>query len=392
MEKFDLVILCGGKGSRLKNLTKNTPKPLLKINNKFFLDFIIQKYQRYPVRKIFFMAGFKGAQIKKIYHKKINNFINSEVIIEKKPLGTGGCLNLIKNKTLKNIIIINGDSFLDYNFKSFYLKKSQSSSIKVLMTNNINYKEVKKLTNLGIHKSKLVFKKNSKLINSGIYHIQKDFISKLTNKNLSFESDLIEPLIKKKKVIADYQKGYFIDIGLKKNLNTARKTLDKVTKKPAVFLDRDGVLNYDYGYVYRYQNFKWMKGSIAALKYLNKKDIRIFIVTNQAGIGRGYYKEKDFHNLHLRIKDDLSKKNIFIDDVVYCPHHPKFAKGKYKKKCKCRKPSNKLILDLQKNWNIDMRKSFMIGDKTTDEICARKSKLKFYYRDISLYEQVKILI
>lgn len=392
MEKFDLVILCGGKGSRLKNLTKNTPKPLLKVNKKFFLDFIIQKYQRYPVRKFFFMAGFKGAQIKKIYHKKKNNFIDSEVIIERKPLGTGGCLNLIKKKTIKNIIVINGDSYLDYDFKSFYSKKFQSSSVKVLMTENNNYKEVKKLTNLSIDKNKLVFKKNSKLINSGIYHLKKTFISKLKNKNLSIENDLIEPLIKKKKVIADYQKGYFIDIGLKKNLSSARRTLDKITKKPAVFFDRDGVLNFDYGYVYKYQKFKWMKGSIAALKYLNKKDIKIFIVTNQAGIGRGYYKEKDFDNLHKKIKDYLSKRNIFIDDVVYCPHHPKFAKGKYKKICKCRKPENKLISDLQKNWNIDMKKSFMIGDKKTDEICAKKSKLKYYYRDLDLYDQIKKLI
>jgi D-glycero-D-manno-heptose 1,7-bisphosphate phosphatase len=392
MEKFDLVILCGGKGSRLKNFTKHTPKPLLKINNRPFLDYIIQKYQKYPVRKIFFMAGFRGKQIKRIYHKEKKNFVDFEVIIERNRLGTGGCLNLIKNKTLKNIVVINGDSFIDFDFKLFFLKKFESSLIKVLMTDNSNYKEVKKLTNLGIHKNKLVFKKKSKLINSGIYHLKKNLINKLQNKNLSFENDIIKPLIKKKRVIADYQKGYFIDIGLKKNLSFARNTLNTEIKKPAIFLDRDGVLNHDYGYVYKYQNFKWMKGSIEALKYLNKKNIHIFIITNQSGIGRGYYKEKDFDNLHKKIKNYLAKKNIFIDDVVYCPHHPKFARGKYKKTCKCRKPGNQLIIDLKNKWNIDMKKSFMIGDKSSDQMCAKKSKLKFYYRDKNLYKQIKKLI
>ena len=392
MIRFDLVVLCGGKGSRLNTLTRNKPKPILKIDNKFFLDYLVQKYQRYNIGKIFFLAGYHGDQIKKIYHNKKFNFVESEVLIEKKPLGTGGCLSLIKKKVNKNFIVINGDSFFDYNLAKLLKYKKNISDVEIMLTKNINYREVNKLSNIGIKKSRAIVKKNSNLINCGIYLFNKNHIKKFNTEYQSLENDFLEKKIKQRKILANYSDGYFVDIGLKKNLNYAKKTLKKITKKPAVFFDRDGVLNHDFGYVYKFNNFKWMTGSIAALKYLNKKNIYIFIVTNQSGIGRGYYKINQFNKLHIKIKDFLSKRNIYIDDVVYCPHHPKFADGKYKKKCKCRKPGNKLINDLQKKWNIDMKKSFMIGDKSTDEICAKKSKLKFFYRDKDLYKQIKKLI
>jgi D,D-heptose 1,7-bisphosphate phosphatase len=392
MIRFDLIILCGGKGSRLKNLTKNKPKPIIKINNKFFLDYLVQKYQRYNIGKIFFLAGYHGDKIKKIYHNKIFNFVESKVLIEKKPLGTGGCLSLIKEKVNNNLIIINGDSFFDFNLAEILKYKKNIFNIEIIFTKNVNYKEVNTLSNIGIKNGRAIIKKNSNFINCGIYLFNKNHIKKFSTKYQSLEKNFLEKKIMQGKVLANYQNGYFIDIGLKKNLNYAKKTLKKITKKPAVFLDRDGVLNYNFGYVHKYENFKWMNGSINALKYLNKKDIYIFIVTNQSGIGRGYYKINEFNKLHIKIKDFLSKKNIFIDEVVYCPHHPEFAHGKYRKKCKCRKPGNKLITDLQKKWNIDMKKSFMIGDQSTDEICAKKSKLNFFYRDKDLYKQIKKLI
>ena len=101
MSKLDLVILCGGKGSRLKKLTKNIPKPLLKINNIEFLNYIINFYQKYNFRKIYLLAGYKGRQIKKKFDKKLFNLIKVEVIIEKFPMGTAGCLRLLKKKNKK---------------------------------------------------------------------------------------------------------------------------------------------------------------------------------------------------------------------------------------------------------------------------------------------------
>ena len=157
-------------------------------------------------------------------------------------------------------------------------------------------------------------------------------------------------------------------------------------------MDRDGVLNHDFGYVKEIKDFIWKKNTLKALKFLNNKNYYIFIITNQSGIGRGYYSENQFIKLHKNLKKNLSIKKIFIDDVKYCPHHPFFGKGKYKIKCNCRKPGNKMILDIMKKWNIDKKKSFMIGDKAIDEKCAKKSKLDFYYAKDDLFKQLKKII
>lgn len=384
----DLVILCGGKGLRLKSLTKKFPKPLLKINNIPFLDYLINFYQKYNFKKIYLLAGYKGNQIKKMYDKKNFNFIDIEVIIEKNEMGTGGSLLQLKKKINNDFILINGDSFVDYNFENFNKIKKNFLG-KILMSSKNNYKENKKLIGLKINnKDQIYFSKNSNFFNAGVYYFKKE-IFKYIKKKSSLENDILPALINSKKICGLTTEGYFIDIGLPKNLKLAKKNLISQVERPSVFFDRDGVLNHDYGYVNKYSEFKWKKNVLKALKYLNSKNYYIFIITNQAGIGRGYYNEDQFKKLHKKIKEDLSKKKIYFDDVVYCPHHPTEAIGAYKKKCQCRKPNNLLIKNIYKKWPILKAKSLMIGDKDSDRACAKKSKIKFFWSEKDLYLQLR---
>ena len=368
MSKLSLVILCGGKGKRLGNLTSLLPKPLLNVGKNSFLEVLIQYYQKYDFEKIYLLAGYKGKKIEQKFHLKSFNFINCEVIIEKKPLDTAGCLSLLKNKIKNDFLLINGDSYVEYNFNKF-IKKKKLINYKILLTSSKTYHQNKKLINI---------KKILKIIPN--------------NSSTSLEKNIIPEKIKNQSLYADFTNKFFIDIGTKKNFYLARKLLLRRIKKPAIFLDRDGVLNHDFGYVNEIKDFIWKKNTLKALKFLNNKNYYIFIITNQSGIGRGYYSENQFIKLHKNIKKNLSIKKIFIDDVKYCPHHPIFGKGKYKIKCNCRKPGNKMILDIMKKWNIDKKKSIMIGDKATDEKCAKKSKLDFYYAKDDLFKQLKKII
>jgi len=390
-KNVDLIILCGGKGSRLGPLTKKTPKPLIKIGTKPFLFYLIKYYQRYNFKKIYLLAGYKGNQIKKYFNKKKFNFINVEVIIEKQPLGTGGCLSLIKKKLSKHSLIINGDSFIEYDVKKFLSGKFEN---KMLLVQNKNYKSNKKLSNLKININKKIYysKSDSNIMNGGVYCLSNKILKKIDQRNISLENEIIKKLICQNKIYGEITKGYFIDIGIRKNLSYATKTLKKNNIKPAAFLDRDGVLNYDYGYVHRYEQFKWMDGSIEALKYLNKKKYRIFVITNQSGIGRGKYTIKEFDTLHQKIKKFLSTKKIYIDDVKFCPHHPIHGISLYKKKCNCRKPKNKMIKDIFEEWDIDIKKSFMVGDKITDQKCAKKSNIYFEFRKKNLFNQTRSIL
>ena len=160
----------------------------------------------------------------------------------------------------------------------------------------------------------------------------------------------------------------------------------------AFFFDRDGVLNHDFGYVYKFKDFKWNKCSLLALKSLMKKKYKIFIVTNQSGIARGFFKKKDFLILNKRIKKFLKKKKIIINEIEYCPHHPTQGIGIYKKNCKCRKPGNLMIKNIFKKWNINKKESFMVGNNKSDEDCAKSSNINFFYREDNLYKQIKNIL
>ena len=160
-------------------------------------------------------------------------------------------------------------------------------------------------------------------------------------------------------------------------------------KRPAVFLDRDGTINYDYGYVHKFSDFKFRPHVIEGLKYLSRKKYLIFVVTNQAGVGKGKFKLSDLLLLHKKLRKFLKRKKIIINESEYCPYHPNAKIKKYKKKTNFRKPGNLMIRKLKKKWNIDIKKSFMIGDKKSDKLASQKSGLYFEYVKGNFYRQVK---
>ena len=141
--------------------------------------------------------------------------------------------------------------------------------------------------------------------------------------------------------------------------------------KPAAFLDRDGVINEEKGYVYKVDDFEWIDGAKESIKYLNDNNFHVFVVTNQSGIARGYYSERDVTLLHDYINNELKKLEAHIDEFFISPYHPSNA-NEYLHLSHLRKPETGM-LDLAANkWSIDKPKSFLIGDKATDIECAEK--------------------
>lgn len=148
-------------------------------------------------------------------------------------------------------------------------------------------------------------------------------------------------------------------------------------KKRAVFFDRDGVLNQDIGYLYKKADFVWMPNAIEAIRYINQKQIYVFVITNQSGIARGYYEEEDVKQLHQWMNEELAKYDAHIDDFFYCPHYEKGNVAKYAILCNCRKPKTGLIEQaFSKYDDIDRQNSIMIGDKLSDVECAENAGLR----------------
>lgn len=164
-------------------------------------------------------------------------------------------------------------------------------------------------------------------------------------------------------------------------------------KFKCAFLDRDGVINQDKGYISKISDFKIFPGVGKAISLLNKKNYLVIIITNQSGIGRGLIKIKELKNLHNYLKKKINKYGGKIDDIFYCPFHPEFGKGKYKKKSNDRKPGAGMIRKAINKWNINTKTSFMIGDKVSDKLAAKKARIKFFYKkEKNLNTQIKKIL
>lgn len=393
MNKTDIVILAGGRGSRIKEYLNKKPKPLIKINNFTFLDLLIKKICKYNFNKLYILAGYRGDQIKEKYHKKSFNFVKTEVIIEKKALGTAGSLSQLYNKVKNDFIVINGDTFFDINLSEVINFKLKKDEIFLSLVKNHNYKSNKKLTFLKLNRdNQISYNKKSILINGGIYKFNRFFLKQIERKNYSLENDIIPKMIYTRKVKGIVFDNFFIDIGTPKNLKSAKKNLIKHLTKPALFLDRDNTIIHDKGYVYKVNELKIKKKFINILKDIKKKHIYIFIVTNQSGIGRGIFTEKQFFNFQLELKKRLCSLDIFIDDVQFCPFHEEAKLKIYRKKTNLRKPGNGMLLNLFQDWSLIKKRSIMIGDQISDEVCANKTGIKFMnIDDVNLRKLNKIL-
>jgi D-glycero-D-manno-heptose 1,7-bisphosphate phosphatase len=141
-------------------------------------------------------------------------------------------------------------------------------------------------------------------------------------------------------------------------------------KRPAAFLDRDGVLNVDSGYVHRIDQLEWIAGAPEAVRLLNEAGYYVFVVTNQSGIARGYFDEAAMHQFHAHMQEVLRAQGAHIDAFYFCPHHPEGTVKAWAVRCHCRKPEPGMLEQAAREWPIDLSRSFLIGDKNDDMAAA----------------------
>lgn len=136
--------------------------------------------------------------------------------------------------------------------------------------------------------------------------------------------------------------------------------------RKAAFLDRDGVINIDHAYVHRWEEFEWVEGVLEAARRLSEAGYLLVIVTNQSGIGRGYYTEEDFERLNREVRRAFEEAGAPLAGIYFCPHHPIKALEPYRKECGCRKPAPGMLLEAARDLNINLSQSLMVGDKVSD--------------------------
>ena len=392
----DIVVLVGGRGKRLGKITHKTPKPLIMINKKRFLDILLSKIIFYNFKNIYLLCSYKKNIFFKLYHKK--KIHNSQIICidEGSQKDTGGALFRIKNKIKNNFFVINGDTYFDIDFN--LLTKLVDNKIigAMAVTKNYNYKKNNKISNIVIQKSGLLrfSKSKTNLMNGGIYYFNKQVFNYVYNKKLSLENDIIKELIYKGKIKGHFINQKFIDIGTRKNLSFIKNNTDFLKQK-AFFLDRDGVINrlLKNDYVKNINQFKFLPGVINAIKFLNNNNFLVIVVTNQACVGKLIITENKLKLIHTFMINKIKQKKGRIDDIFFSTYFRKSKISKFRIGLYDRKPNPGMLIKAINKWNINIKKSYFIGDSISDFKASRKINLKFFYKTKeSLLKQVKNII
>jgi len=385
------VILAGGYGSRLGDITKKTPKPLLKINNRFFIEYIIDSLERQGIKNFLIFTWYKSFHFKKL---KKRSGVKIHILKEKNKLGTGGGLVYFKKFLHNSFFVVNGDTFFDVNIRDLEnitnsnnhlagvsLAKSQKHQFKFEYNQDRNYKTI------FYHE-----KKKPKFVSGGIYFFKKNFLNYKFHNNCDLDSDIIRFIYEKKKLTSKIYTNNFIDIGTPLFLKQAPKKIRLFTKKACCYLDRDGVINEYGNYIYKVNHFVWRKNVIDAIKFLNNNNYYVIIVTNQAGIGKGIYTLKDFYKLNEMMLNTIYKNGGYVDKIYFSPHYKYSTIKKYRNGAFLRKPKPGMFFQSFKDFNIIKSKSFLIGDQHSDILAGRKVAIKSYFVQPDIYNQVKKII
>jgi D-glycero-D-manno-heptose 1,7-bisphosphate phosphatase len=377
------LILAGGLGKRLGERTKNCPKPMQLINGEPFLNNIIWNLKRHNIKNIILSIGYLSNNFKHYYKNGSKFGVNIQYIEEDKPAGTGGAIKKCKKILDEYFLLINGDTLFDINYHdlSFTFLENKIGNIALNHVNNVSRYGLIKTEGEKIISFNEKGKSHPGYINSGIGVFKKTIIDFIKGENSSLEKDVFQKLVKNNLLSARKYNSFFIDIGIPKTLEEAKNLIPKWRSKGALLLDRDGVINEDYGYVHSMSNFKWVDGAIETIKMANDLGILVIVVTNQSGIARGIYSENDFKDFTSQINEKLINYGAHIDKTYYCPHHPFDGVGEFKKNCNCRKPKTGLIDRAIGDWNLDTKKCFLIGDKESDIIASNSCNIKSYLFD-----------
>lgn len=371
-----IVILVGGKGTRLGHETRNTPKPLMAIDeDRVFLDFLLDNVVRQGFRHIIMIAGYYGEQIVERYAYRRIGDAQIDVVIEPVPMGTGGALAFVKDILADRFVLMNGDTLFETNLRAIDSLLSLNPTAKCAMAlrhvDDVGRYGAVKLNAAdkfieGYQEKSVTAEKRAGLINGGIYAMHKSVIDLIPDQPISLEADILPRLIEKRQVLGQASDGYFLDIGLPETLRQARKELP-MRQRPVLFLDRDGVVNVDHGYTHTIDAWEWIPGAFEVIKKANDSNISVVIVTNQSGIARGYYEESDVWRLHGQVNHQLNIGGAFIDSFYYCPDYPDAVIDAYRVKVPLgRKPDPTMLSRAIRQHNLDPKKALLIGDQQTD--------------------------
>lgn len=376
------VVLVGGLGTRLGELTESTPKPMLPVGEVPFLDILLRNIARHGISEVVLLSRHRADVIREHYAR--SPLLGLKIIIceEKSPAGTAGALRDAATMLDDVFLLTNGDSLFDFNYLALHQGfDPETTDFSIALSEVADVSRYGQVT-LGANERVVGYAEKSGfpgqpgLISGGVYIVSRRIIDEIGPGLTSLETDVVPSLVARGRVTGRTFKGYFIDIGLPESYAQAQLEIPARKRRPAVFLDRDGTINLDRGYTHKPDDLVFLPHVPEAIRTINDAGWLVIVISNQAGVARGYYGTEQVNLFHAEINARLQAFGAHIDAFYFCPHHPEGVVQGLARDCDCRKPGTALFDQASHDWAIDLGRSAMVGDKSSDILAARNFGLK----------------
>lgn len=401
-----VVIMAGGRGTRIAELFPDIPKPLIPVDGMPILEREIRSLSSQGFKDIILTVGYLADRIIGYFGDGNRLGVNIDYFVEETPLGNAGALFHLKEKIgEEHFFLLNADAAFDVDFNRMLAFHQQHGGLVTLFTHPNSHPYDSGL--IMADKDGIVEKWLSKederpqwynnRINAGL-HVIDPKVLELSEKNLEIDPttgfpvgkvdldrQILKPLCGTGKMFCYDSPEYVKDMGTPERFhqveadykNGVVQAKNLYNKQKAIFLDRDGTINKYVGFLRNIDDFELIDGVSEAIKKINQSGYLAIVVTNQPVIARGEVTWEELNEIHKKMETLLGRDGAYIDGIYICPHHPdkgfEGERPEYKIDCDCRKPKPGLLLQAAKDFNIDLSQSVMIGDSERDVEAGKNS-------------------
>ena len=388
---MQVVIAAGGKGTRLKQVTADLPKPMVEVAGKPLLEHQVMLVRKHGVRDILILTGYGAEHIEQYFGSGAQWDVRIEYQRETQPLGSAGALLNAFPKLQETFFVLYGDTMLNVDLKRMLAAHPAQAGATLFLHPNdhpqdsdlVELGEANEITALHPYPHPAGYCLPN-LVNAALYVFSKRALQPFLEHNFEQSKPdickhLFPAILARSGILHGYRsREYIKDAGTPERLDKVRRHYENgrveagslETPAAAVFLDRDGTVNYDSGWLNSAARLELLPGAAEAIQAINEAGRMAVIVTNQPVVARGECSEEELRNIHNKLECLLGEAHAYVDAIYYCPHHPDRGfpgeRTELKISCMCRKPATGMLEAAARDLNIDISRSWMIGDSEAD--------------------------
>ncbi len=392
-----VVIMAGGRGTRIASVNADVPKPMIRICGKPILEHQIECLRRQGLTDIIISTGYLSHVIEEHFRDGSGFGVHIDYLREDEPLGTAGALFYLRERVREDFLLINGDIIFDVDIARFteaHARHARKGGLATVFThpNGHPYDSGIILADTEGMVTKWLTKEDPRTwyrnrTNAGLHMLSSRLLERTPFQGngpikLDLDRDILKPLISRGELFVYDSPEYVKDMGTPDRYRAVERDLESglvagknlSARQRAVFLDRDGTINEYVGFLTDVGEMRLLPGAAEAIRRINESGYLAIVVTNQPVIARGEVTEEDLDEIHAKMETLLGMEGAYVDDILYCPHHPDkgFAgeRPEYKVECECRKPKAGLLLRAAEKYNVDLKSSWMVGDGPADMLAG----------------------